>query len=380
MIQPEVRFLVGLGGTGGRVLAHLESDEFDDLLYLDSYDERDGYPYGVEIDKSSFRMTYFGRSSGEQFLSRDEVRHASEAASGIVLQRLKAAKLRSDSKGLPLRVVVVASLAGNTGSGLSPSIVRQCSAHLTSERHRISGYFCSLPSYLRRSDSLGQQWSQNVRDAVSELTRNRPPDDLHLLSDDSCADRFDPASSEVFSAPSPEWVADFVRYSLEGSSRPPVYSAPLESTHRRVLADVEMVNDELLSHLHTNPHLIYEFSPRKFEELVAKILDGLGYEVTLTQKTRDGGKDLYAVSHSELGSHLYLVECKRYSPERPVGVDVVRSLYGVVKQEQATMGVVVTTSTFTRPAEKFQRVVRYGLSLRDYQGLTAWLDKYFANR
>ena len=37
-------------------------------------------------------------------------------------------------------------------------------------------------------------------------------------------------------------------------------------------------------------------------------------------ETRDGGRDILAVNKTSLGEHLFLVECKRHAPERPIGV------------------------------------------------------------
>ncbi len=73
----------------------------------------------------------------------------------------------------------------------------------------------------------------------------------------------------------------------------------------------------------------------------------LGYEVSVTPQSRDGGKDLYAAMKSSLGSFLYVVECKLFAPNRPVGVQIVRNLYGMVEAERATAGIVVSTSSFS---------------------------------
>ena len=64
----------------------------------------------------------------------------------------------------------------------------------------------------------------------------------------------------------------------------------------------------------------------------------------------DGGKDIVATF--EMGGVLYTTyfECKRYSPDRPVGVEIVRELYAVMEMEQVDKGVIVTTSHFTRGA------------------------------
>lgn len=70
---------------------------------------------------------------------------------------------------------------------------------------------------------------------------------------------------------------------------------------------------------------------------------------------------------------MFLVECKKYDISNPVGVAVVRELYGVVEAERATGGLLVTTSTFTKGAKEFQKNNRYKMTLADYINLTSWL-------
>ena len=74
--------------------------------------------------------------------------------------------------------------------------------------------------------------------------------------------------------------------------------------------DVSEVNDWMLNELNKNPTDLYQLSSRRFEELVAELLIRKGYNVELTPATRDGGKDIYAARKDDLGSFLYIVECK----------------------------------------------------------------------
>ena len=119
--------------------------------------------------------------------------------------------------------------------------------------------------------------------------------------------------------------------------------------------------------------MLYEISPRVFEEVVAEIFRRKGYDVTLTPATRDGGKDIYVAEKRSLGSFLYLVECKRYGPENLVGPSLVRSLYGVVEAERATAGILATTSFFTKDAKEFQQTVQFRIALQDYLAIQRWL-------
>lgn len=99
-----------------------------------------------------------------------------------------------------------------------------------------------------------------------------------------------------------------------------------------------------------NPEYVYNLEPCEFEEFVADVFRGIGFNAEVTQKTHDGGKDIVATF--EMGGVLYTTyfECKRYSPDRPVGVEIVRELYAVMEMERVDKGVIVTTSHFTRGA------------------------------
>lgn len=137
--------------------------------------------------------------------------------------------------------------------------------------------------------------------------------------------------------------------------------------------DVSEVNDWMLNELNKNPTDLYQLSSRRFEELVAELLIRKGYNVELTPATRDGGKDIYAARKDDLGSFLYIVECKKYRPTHKVGVNVLRDLYGVLSKERATYGVAVTTSYFSKPAQDFQQELQFQMSLQDFDSIKQWL-------
>lgn len=138
------------------------------------------------------------------------------------------------------------------------------------------------------------------------------------------------------------------------------------------VATKEML-DALLQALAERPEDLFGIDPRRFEELVARLLERQGHSVQLTPPTRDGGRDILARPLSSMVESLYFVECKRYAPDRPVGVKLVRALYGELEKERATAGLLVTTSRFTKDAVAWGEPLRYRLALRDYDALTQWL-------
>lgn len=88
-----------------------------------------------------------------------------------------------------------------------------------------------------------------------------------------------------------------------------------------------------------------------------------------TPQTRDGGKDLFILEDRTLGKFLYYLECKKLAPHRPVGVRMVRELYGTVMRDRATAGILVTSSYFSDPSKDFTEAISNQMSLIDYNKL-----------
>jgi len=134
--------------------------------------------------------------------------------------------------------------------------------------------------------------------------------------------------------------------------------------------------DALIQKLAADPTKIHEISAMEFEQVVAELLAGFGWHVNLTAATRDGGYDVLGVC--EDAPNLYstwIVECKKYSPERPVGINILRSLYGIKHDLKSSNGVIITTSRFTRDARSFAAGNRE-IQLVDFDGIAAWLIQY----
>lgn len=113
---------------------------------------------------------------------------------------------------------------------------------------------------------------------------------------------------------------------------------------------------------------------------MAELFHAKGFEILLTPRSRDGGLDIRAIRKDSIGTLLYLIECKRYAPERPVSVEVVRGLFGVAMTEHASCSIIATTSRFTREAKHFASRIRHQMSLHDYNDLVAWLTEYSAKQ
>jgi hypothetical protein len=137
---------------------------------------------------------------------------------------------------------------------------------------------------------------------------------------------------------------------------------------------------QLLARLGPDPRDWLSLGPRRFEEILAEIWAGLGWDTFLTPPTKDGGFDIRAIRDTRGTCLCYLIEAKAHRPDRPVGIGVVRHLYGIVERERATHGIIATTSTFTRDAVREAEAIKYRLTLADFQRVLDWLAEYRRTR
>ena len=150
----------------------------------------------------------------------------------------------------------------------------------------------------------------------------------------------------------------------------------IETNGQSFLQISRLLNDQLVSYFLQNPKHLRSMDSRNFEELIAELLSSFGYTVELTQATRDNGRDIIALGNEKIAKTKYLIECKRYAESNKVGIQPVRSLHGVVNDERATKGIIVTTSSFTKPATEFLERNKWTLEGRAFDGVLDWLREY----
>lgn len=145
--------------------------------------------------------------------------------------------------------------------------------------------------------------------------------------------------------------------------------------------DVLQINDDLMRYIAQEPMSMHELSPREFEKIIAELFKKLGYEVKLTKQTRDGGVDIYIAKKTDLGKFLFLVECKHYAPNRPVGIEVIRNMYGVLgmNKRKPTGGIIATTSHFAKGVreEIVELNLEHRISLHDFEYISELLAKAY---
>lgn len=173
-----------------------------------------------------------------------------------------------------------------------------------------------------------------------------------------------PYSIIIEAAEYPAGTFEYVHYSLvgdvEASNEPQVeafFSEPDDWT-----------SEDIPNYSRTPASVIQEMTDRQFELFAASVLFEMGYsDVTVTQKTRDGGFDFSAVEN-RYGIRNYIIgECKHFGPRHKVDEDIIRKLHDVQYQEHANTAMVITSSSFTSVARR--RANEYRMTLWDINDL-----------
>lgn len=129
--------------------------------------------------------------------------------------------------------------------------------------------------------------------------------------------------------------------------------------------------------------IFWDLAPKEFEFIVAELYENMGYSVRLTQDSYDGGIDVHASKNEVSTKEKLVIQCKRYTQNNTVGVGDIRSLLGVVTDTKATKGLLITTSSFSSEAIKFEKnnpsielidIVELNKLLNGNLG-TYWVDK-----
>lgn len=114
-----------------------------------------------------------------------------------------------------------------------------------------------------------------------------------------------------------------------------------------------------------------------FEHLVVDLFRASGFEATKTQAGADGGVDIELRpkgSPADAAAQA-LVQCKARA-SRPVGVDKIRELLGVIASTGARKGILVTNSDFSGDARAFAQTNQDRILLGDI----AWILKSIAKQ
>lgn len=127
-----------------------------------------------------------------------------------------------------------------------------------------------------------------------------------------------------------------------------------------------------------DPDIAHQIHWRTWEELVAAayVLDG--FEVILTPRSNDGGRDIIATRTGTVPVRVY-DQVKAFSAGRLVSSHDVFALVGVLSSEPNVSKAIVTTTTDFAPSvyrdTRLQQYVPYRLELRPWPSLLSWIGQ-----
>lgn len=130
-----------------------------------------------------------------------------------------------------------------------------------------------------------------------------------------------------------------------------------------------------------DPGIVYKIHWAQWEEIIAASYFEAGFEVTLTPRSGDGGKDIIATT-SGLGAIRIFDQVKAYAPNHPVPANDVRALMGVISRTPNVSKAILTTTSNFAPGvyQEFKDDMPYRLELRPRERLIDDLVRIASNR
>jgi len=120
---------------------------------------------------------------------------------------------------------------------------------------------------------------------------------------------------------------------------------------------------------------LYRMNWKRFEDLMAHLLEEHGWEITPMGYTKDDGVDLVAARRVAPDVEFtMMVQCKRYRRERTVGVSVVKDVWATKWEKGFHHAMIATTSLFTKGAKN--KAEKWRLDLRDHDSIVELCKNY----
>lgn len=120
--------------------------------------------------------------------------------------------------------------------------------------------------------------------------------------------------------------------------------------------------------------------PRTFESIIAELLKQKGFDIYLTQATRDGGKDIVAAIEINGKPNLMIVSCKR---TKTLSLDDIRALIGVYhihnsEKNQNISHMLFATSALMTTGKELRNIQEKtkDLTIVDGNGILQWINEY----
>jgi restriction system protein len=145
-----------------------------------------------------------------------------------------------------------------------------------------------------------------------------------------------------------------------------------------LLKSTSTIWTEIARKLAADWSVAYQLSSENWDEIVAGAFSKSGYDVILTPRSGDHGRDVIATK-SGVGCVKIIGSVKAYRPGNLVPYDDVRALLGVMSGERdVSKGIITTTSDFPPNIEKDPYIAPFlptRLELMNSTQLQSWLSE-----
>ena len=171
---------------------------------------------------------------------------------------------------------------------------------------------------------------------------------------------------------------------LEGNFSKKVISEARHSAreyNQKIQDEIKILINDYANKPTIRQKLLETLEPDKFEELVAELLIDMGFDIFLTPKTRDGGKDIFAVYSNNCKPIVIMVECKRRLTNKTLGPFELRALLGQFYLEQESesnidYALLVTSAGKQGPSVIEAQEITNKVRVKDFVDLNKWLLNY----
>jgi len=131
-----------------------------------------------------------------------------------------------------------------------------------------------------------------------------------------------------------------------------------------------------IEYLHKQKCDIEDIHWRQFEYLTGEFFHRSGYNVTVNAGRGDGGVDVVAIKEDKIvGPEKIFIQCKKYKKSNHIQLDSVRAFWATINDEQATKGIIATTSCLTKGAQEYCKARLYRLGSAEEDKVINWIDK-----
>lgn len=116
-----------------------------------------------------------------------------------------------------------------------------------------------------------------------------------------------------------------------------------KTKHSQIVAAITNLSKQLARLIANDPKGLKDLEWRDMERMLAAVFQGLGFDVTLTPSSKDGGKDLILECIVQGNKQSYVVEIKHWRSGQRVGKRYISDFVSVVARENRDGGLYLAT-------------------------------------